>query len=168
MKTRIFSVLCENVAGVMMRVSRCFTRRQINMDSITVGIEPSGLARMIILFQADDKMASFMRKVLLRLEPIVEVQMLEPENSIAREICLFRTRKLKEEEMSETIRLIQSAGGKVLEVREGTLIGEIGGSHEEVEHLLSSLGPDLLKEVARSGQVYLSKNKGPDQASGGI
>lgn len=158
MKTRIFSVLCENVAGVMMRVSRCFTRRQINMDSVTVGIEPSGLARIIILFQADDRMAAFMRKVLLRLEPIVEVQVLEPENSIAREICLFRTRRLGEEEMSETIKLIQSAGGRVLEIREGSLIGEIGGNHEEVERLLSALGQDLLKEVARSGQVYLSRN----------
>ncbi len=158
MRTRIFSVLCENVAGVMMRVSRCFTRRQINMDSITVGIEPSGLARIIILFQADDKMTAFMRKILLRLEPILEVQVLEPENSIAREICLFKTRKLEEEEMSETIRLVQSAGGKVLEIREGSLIGEIGGNHEEVERLLSSLGQGMLKEVARSGQVYLSRN----------
>jgi len=157
-RTRIFSVLCENVAGVMMRVSRCFTRRQINMDSITVGIEPSGLARIIILFKADDKMASFMQRVLMRLEPIVEVQMLEPENSVAREICLFKTRKLEEEEMSEVIRFIQSAGGKVLEIREGSLIGEIGGSHEEVERLLSSLGTERLKEVARSGQVYLSRN----------
>ncbi len=157
-RTRIFSVLCENVAGVMMRVSRCFTRRQINMDSITVGIEPSGLARIIILFKADDKMASFMQRVLMRLEPIVEVQMLEPENSVAREICLFKTRKLGEEEMSEVIRFIQSAGGKVLEIREGSLIGEIGGSHEEVERLLSSLGTERLKEVARSGQVYLSRN----------
>jgi acetolactate synthase-1/3 small subunit len=158
MRTRIFSVLCENVAGVMMRVSRCFTRRQINMDSITVGIEPSGLARIIILFKADDKMTSFMQRILMRLEPIVEVQVLEPENSVAREICLFKTKRLGEEEMSEAIRLIQSSGGKVLEIREGGLIGEMGGSHEEVEKLLSSLGSERLKEVARSGQVYLSRN----------
>jgi acetolactate synthase-1/3 small subunit len=157
-RTRIFSVLCENVSGVMMRVSRCFTRRQINMDSITVGIEPSGLARIIILFKADDKMTSFMQRILMRLEPIVEVQVLEPENSIAREICLFKTKRLGEEEMSEAIRLIQSSGGKVLEIREGGLIGEMGGSHGEVEKLLSSLGPERLKEVARSGQVYLSRN----------
>ncbi len=158
MRTRIFSVLCENVAGVMMRVSRCFTRRQINMDSITVGIEPSGLARIIILFKADDKMTSFMQRVLMRLEPILEVRVLDPENSIAREICLFRTKRLEEGEMSEAIRLIQSMGGKVLEIREGALIGEVGGSHEEVERLLSSLGPHRLEEVARSGQVYLSRN----------
>lgn len=160
MKPRIFSLLCENVPGVMMRVSRCFTRRQINMDSITVGLEPSGLARIIILFKADDRMASFMRSILMRIEPVLEVQALEPENSITREICLFKTRRLEEEEMSEVIRQIQSAGGKVLEIREGSLIGEIGGSHEEVEHLLSKLSTDLLREVARSGMVYLSRNQG--------
>ena len=50
-------MLCQNVPGVMMRISRTFTRRMINLDSITVGIEPTGNARIILIFKSDDRMA---------------------------------------------------------------------------------------------------------------
>ena len=65
MKTHIFSILCQNVPGVMMRITRVFTRRQINLDSITVGVEPSGLARIILMFKADDRLAELMKHVCL-------------------------------------------------------------------------------------------------------
>lgn len=141
-----------------MRISRCFTRTQINMDSITVGIEPSGLARIILMFQADDQMADFMRRVIARLEPIVDVGVIEPERSIVREISLIKTRPLEERELLEVVQKVEQAGGRVLDLRGNVLIAELGGDHEDVERVIRSLGPDIFKEVARSGQVYMARS----------
>ena len=157
MKTRMFSVLCQNVPGVMMRVSRTFTRRMINLDSITVGIEPSGNARIILIFKSDDRMAEFLHRVLSRAEPIIYVEVIEHERSIAREIALLKTCKLDEKRMVKVVQQVERAGGKVLDDRNNVLILEVSGSHEDIENIVSALGPDILKEVARSGQVLISR-----------
>jgi acetolactate synthase-1/3 small subunit len=157
MKTRIFSVLCQNVPGVMMRISRDFTRRQINLDSITVGIEPTGLARIILMFKADDHMAELMRRVVARSEPIVDVEVIEPERSIVREVALLKTKKLDDKTMWQVVQRIERAGGRVVDLKNGVLIAELSGEHEEIERVVEALGPDVLKEVARSGQVLISR-----------
>lgn len=157
MKIRIFSVLCQNVPGVMMRISRDFTRRQINLDSITVGIEPTGLARIILMFKADDHMAELMRRVLARSEPIVDVEVIEPERSIVREVALLKTKKLDDKTMWQVVQRVERAGGRVVELKNGVLIAELSGEHEEIERVVKALGPEVLREVARSGQVLISR-----------
>ena len=157
MKIRIFSVLCQNVPGVMMRISRDFTRRQINLDSITVGIEPTGLARIILMFKADDHMAELMRRVVARSEPIVDVEVIEPERSIVREVALLKTKRLDDKTMWQVVQRVERAGGRVVELKNGVLIAELSGEHEEIERVVEALGPEVLREVARSGQVLMSR-----------
>ncbi len=159
MKTRIFSVLCQNVPGVMMRMSRYFTRRQINIDSITVGIEPTGLARIILMFKADDSLAELMCRIVERSEPVVDVEVIEPERSIVREIALLKTKKLGEKKMWQIAQQIEKAGGRVLETKGGVLIAELSGEHDEIERVIKELGEEVLKEVARSGQVLISREE---------
>lgn len=157
MAIHIFSVLCENEPGVMMRISRAFMRRQVNVDSITVGIEPSGLARIILMFKADERMAEFLRRVILRLMQVIDVEPLEGETSVVREIALLKTKQLSEKDRGKVLHQIEKVGGRVLEVRDNTLIAEIHGDHERIERVIQSLGSKVLKEVARSGQVLISR-----------
>ncbi|KXA92846.1 hypothetical protein AKJ41_01405 [candidate division MSBL1 archaeon SCGC-AAA259O05] len=157
MSTHVFSILCRNEPGVMMRISRVFTRRQVNMDSITVGIEPSGDARIIVLFKSDERMANFLRRILERLTQVIEVDPLRSETSIVREIALLKTKSLKGEEKEETLYRIEEIGGRILEVKEDAIIAEIHGDHERIENVVQDLGSDVLEEVVRSGQVYISK-----------
>ena len=157
MRTRIFSVLCLNAPGVMMRISRTFTRRQINLDSITVGIEPTGMARIILMFKADDRLTEFMRRVLVRAEPIIDVEVIEPERSIVREVALLKTKKLDEKQLLKVVQQVERAGGRVLDSNDNVLIIELSGSHDEIEEVVMGLGSDILKEVARSGQVLISR-----------
>ncbi len=140
-----------------MRIARAYTRRQVNMDSITVGIEPSGDARIIILFKADERKADFLRKVLERLEQVKKVNPLRGETSIVREIALLKTKPLKGEKKEETLYRIEEIGGRVLEVQGDAVIAEIHGDHERIENIIQDLGPETFEEVARSGQVYVSK-----------
>jgi acetolactate synthase-1/3 small subunit len=160
MRQRIFSVLCENSPGVMMRISRDFTRRQINLDSITVGIEPTGMARIILIFKADDRMTEHLYKVLSRLTQVIEIEVLEPETSIVREVALLKTKRLSDKKMWEVIQMVEKAGGRILESKNNALVAELSGTHEDIERLVQVLGPDVLQEVARSGQVIISREMG--------
>jgi len=160
MRQRIFSVLCENSPGVMMRISRDFTRRQINLDSITVGIEPTSMARIILMFKADDHMAEHLYKVLSRLTQVIDVEVLEPETSIVREVALLKTKKLSDKKMWEVVQTVEKAGGRILESKNNAVVAELSGTHEDIERLVQTLGPDVLQEVARSGQVIISREMG--------
>lgn len=157
MSYHVFSILCKNEPGVMMRIARAYTRRQVNMDSITVGIEPSGNARIIVLFESDERMADFLRKVLERLIQVIEVEPLRGETSIVREIALLKTKPLKGDKKEETLRRIEEIGGRILEVQGDAVIAEIHGDHDRIENVLQDLGEETFEEVARSGQVYVSK-----------
>lgn len=127
------------------------------MDSITVGMEPSGDARIIALFKSDERMANFLRRILERLTQVVEVEPLRGETSIVREIALLKTKSLEGEEKEETLYRIEEIGGRILEVKEDAIIAEIHGDHERIESVVQDLGEDVLDEVVRSGQVYISK-----------
>lgn len=140
-----------------MRISRAFTRRQVNMESVTVGIEPSGDARIIILFESDERMANFLRKVLERLTQVIEVDPLREETSIVREIALLKTKPLEGDKKEETLYRIEEIGGRILEVQGDAIIAEIHGDHERIENIIQDLGPETFEEVARSGQVYISR-----------
>ena len=55
-KYHVISTLVENKPGVLQKVAGLFTRRDFNIDSITVGeSEVNGLARMVITVKADEK-----------------------------------------------------------------------------------------------------------------
>lgn len=157
MAYHIFSILCQNRPGVMMRIARAFTRRQVNMDSITVGLEPTGDARIIILFEADERMADYLKKVLERLIQVIEVEPLREETSLVREIALLKTKPLEGDKKEETLYRIEEIGGRILEVQGDAVIAEIHGDHERIEKIIQDLGPETFEEVARSGQVYISK-----------
>lgn len=157
MSTHVFSILCENKPGVLMRISRAFTRRQVNMDSVTVGLEPTGNARIIVLFKSDERMSNFLRRVLERLTEVLEVEPIRGETSLVREIALLKTKRLKGEEKEKTLYRIEEIGGRVLEVKEDAVIAEIHGDHDRIESVIQDLGSNVLDEVARSGQVFISR-----------
>jgi acetolactate synthase-1/3 small subunit len=130
------------------------------LDSITVGIEPTGMARIILMFKADDHMAEHLYKVISRLTPVIDVEVLEPETSIVREVALLKTKKLSDKKMWEVIQTVEKAGGRVLESKNNALVAELSGIHDEIEKLVQTLGSDVLQEVARSGQVIISREMG--------
>jgi len=52
---------------------------------------------------------------------------------------------------------VERAGGKILDNNDNILIIELSGGHDEIEEVIAALGADIFKEVARSGQVLISR-----------
>jgi len=118
------------------------------------------MARIILMFKADDHMAEHLYRVLSRLTQVINVEVLEPETSIVREVALLKTKKLSDKKMWEVIQQVEKAGGRVLESKNNALVAELSGTHDDIERLVQTLGPDVLQEVARSGQVIISREMG--------
>ena len=74
MKRIVLSILVENTAGVLSRVSGLFSRRGYNIDSLTVGeTQKSGISRMTVVANGDDQILQQIKNQLNKLEDVKEI-----------------------------------------------------------------------------------------------
>ena len=87
---RTLSVLVENTSGVLSQVSRLFSRKGYNIESLAVGTtDDPTVSRITIEVMADSKMMEQLMNQLRKLFPVYSVQELLPERSIRRELVMF-------------------------------------------------------------------------------
>lgn len=90
---RTLSVLVENAAGVLSQVSRLFSRKGYNIESLAVGTtDAPAVSRITIEVWADKPMIEQIMNQLRKQFSVYSVQELLPERSIRRELVMFKVR----------------------------------------------------------------------------
>lgn len=88
---RSLSVLVENEAGVLSQVSRMFSRKGYNIESLAVDTtDQPNVSRITIEVMADEKHTNLLCNQLRKLLPVHSVKLLNPANSIRRELILLK------------------------------------------------------------------------------
>ena len=86
-----FAVYVDNIPGVLNRVASLFRRRAFNIESLTVGhTERSGLSRMTIVVDTDDRGARLVEANLYKLIPVRRVDDITRVPTIARDLALIK------------------------------------------------------------------------------
>ena len=84
------SVLVENHAGVLSKVSGLFSRRGFNIDSLAVGItEDPAISRMTIVVDGDEYTVEQLEKQLNKVIPVIKVKTLREGDYIPRTCLLY-------------------------------------------------------------------------------
>ena len=82
MHKRILSLLVDNTAGVLSRISGLFSRRGYNIDSLTVGVTADErYSRMTVVCSGDSMILEQITKQLAKLVDVRDIKVLEPDNS---------------------------------------------------------------------------------------
>ena len=124
-KYHVISTLVENKPGVLQKVAGLFTRRDFNIDSITVGeSEVEGLARMVITVKGDDKILEQVTKQLNKLVDVIKIKDIT-KNAVKRELCLVKVNIPNEKARAEIMQYANIFRAKIVDVTEETLIIEI-------------------------------------------
>ena len=83
---RVFSLLVDNNPGVLSRIAGLFSRRGYNVDSITAGTTADPrFTRITIVTSGDELILSQIERQVRKLEDIIEIKELKPEESVYRE-----------------------------------------------------------------------------------
>ena len=91
---RVFSLLVDNNPGVLSRVSGLFSRRGYSIDSITAGVTADPrFTRITIVASGDELILSQIEKQVRKLEDVIEIKVLHPEDSVYRELRFGRIRR---------------------------------------------------------------------------
>ena len=81
----VLSLLVENNPGVLNRVAGLFSRRGYNIESISVGqTNIKGMSRMTVVSTGDEQILTQIEKQLGKLVEVVEIEKLEPDDSVYR------------------------------------------------------------------------------------
>jgi acetolactate synthase-1/3 small subunit len=155
---RTLSVLVENAAGVLSQVSRLFSRKGYNIESLAVGTtNDPAVSRITIEVLADEPMIEQIMNQLRKLFPVYSVQELAPERSIRRELVMVKVRAESADVRNEVIQIANIFRASIIDVSLKTLTLALIGDEtkaEAMEKLLDAFG---ILELVRTGMVALER-----------
>ena len=151
------SVLVENKAGVLTRVTSLFARRGFNIDSLAVGVtEDPSLSRITIVVSGEDTSLEQVAKQLHKLINVLKIQDLDQRETVDRELVLYKV-NAPADRRHEIIEIANVFSAKIVDVGRNTLTIEATGADDKLaamEDLLRTYG---IKELARTGKIALSR-----------
>jgi acetolactate synthase-1/3 small subunit len=160
MKKMVLSILVDNTAGVLSRVSGLFSRRGYNIDSLTVGVTQDPLySRMTVVVNGDDQILEQIGKQLLKLEDVREVRELLPEESVCRELILVKVLAAIEERQA-VIAVADIFRAKIVDVAKESLMIELTGNQAKIDAFIKLLEGFTIKELVRTGITGLARGSG--------
>lgn len=147
----IISLLMENEAGALSRVSGLFSARGYNIESLTVApTEDSSLSRMTIVTSGSDDIIEQIIKQLNKLIDVVKVLDLNNGKHIERELMLVKV-KASHQYREEMKRISDIFRGRIIDVSDNTFTIEITGSSTKLDAYLDSLDKSVIVETVRTG-----------------
>ena len=153
------SVLVENKSGVLARVAGLFSGRGYNIDSLNVAeTEDSTVSRMTIVARGDDRILEQITKQLNRLVDVIKVIDLTSEEHVERELVLIKV-SASAKVRSEIIQIADIFRANIVDVSLDTLIVRVTGDGDKVGAMIDILRPYGIREIARSGQVAISRGR---------
>lgn len=151
------SVLVENHAGVLSKVSGLFSRRGFNIDSLAVGVtEDSKISRMTIVVDGDEYIVEQVEKQLNKVIPVIKVKILKQDEFISRELSLIKV-NCSTAGRAEIMKIAELMQARIVDVCPTALTLEFTDTLERTETLISLLRPYSIREIVRTGTVAIEK-----------
>ena len=162
MQKHTLVALMENKPGVLSRVATLFRRRNYNIESLSVGhSEASGISRMTIVLDGDERIVEQVVKQLEKLINVTEVLDVSHDETVFRELALIKV-TAGPGSRSEIIELTHVFRARVVDVGATALTVEVVGPESRVNSLIGLLQPYGIKELARTGRVAMVRSSNGD------
>ena len=151
------SVLVENRAGVLARVSGLFARRGFNIISLAVApSEDERFSRITIAVDVASSTLEQVTKQLFKLVNVVKITELDPRDAVERELLLV-TVDAAPGIRSQIIELVDVFEGRILNVGHDRLTVSLEGPPNKLDDFEELVRPYGIAELARTGRVALPK-----------
>ncbi|AGB02712.1 acetolactate synthase small subunit [Methanoregula formicica] len=166
MKPHTLSVLVENKAGVLSRVTGLFSRRGFNIESLAVGpCEEPGMSRITIVVIGDDAQVEQVMKQLNKLIDIIKVSDLTGNERVERELALIKVTAEVGSSRAEIMQIAEIFRAQIVDVSPKSLILQVIGTPQKIDAMEKLLRQYGVKEFVRTGTVGILR--GTKNVAGG-
>ena len=147
----IISILVENEAGALSRISGLFSARGYNIETLTVApTEDASMSRMTIVTTGSEDVVEQITKQLNKLIEVVKVIDLSEAEHIERELMLIKVRA-GQKEREDMKRMADIFRGRIIDVSDNTYTIELTGNTQKLDAFIKSLDQGSIIETVRTG-----------------
>ena len=153
------TVFSENRVGLLSLISNTFTRRKLNIE--TLSVSPSSIEGVhkftITVVTEQSTVAKLVKQIEKRID-VLKAFFYRDDEIVFQEIALYKvpTRRLVSETSVEDI--IRKYGARILEMKSEYTVLELTGHHGETEALFEELKKYDIRQFVRSGRVAVTKS----------
>ena len=159
-RKHILSILVENKPGVLTRIAGLFARRGFNINTLAVGpTDDESLSRITLTLDGAMHPIDQVTKQLHKLVNVIKIRDLEPAETVARELALFKI-SADGSSRAEVMQMVEIFRGRIIDVSRRSVIIEVTGSWDKIEAFERMVRPFGLVEMARTGEIALSRGRG--------
>ncbi|MCP1716176.1 acetolactate synthase-1/3 small subunit [Methanocalculus alkaliphilus] len=154
MKIHTLSILVENRAGVLSRVSGMFSRRGFNIESLAVGTcEQPEMSRITITVRGDDTVIEQVKKQLNKLIDVIKVSDITYREHVRRELALIKVAASPGTTRAEVMQIADIFRAQIIDVGAKTLVLQVVGDPDKIDALETLLRQYGVKELIRTGTI---------------
>ena len=153
------TVYSENQVGLLNQVTIVFTRRQVNIESLTVSRSAiPGIHKFTITAFTDHES---IRKIVLQIEKRIDVlkaYYYTDDDIIFQEIALYKVPTESLMSNNETETLVRKFNARILEVTKEYTVIEQAGHKAEIDAMFDDLNKNKILQFVRSGRVAITRS----------
>ncbi|SEM34127.1 acetolactate synthase, small subunit [Mesobacillus persicus] len=156
---RIITLTVLNRPGVLNRITNLFSKRNYNIESISVGeTEQEGISRITCVVNVDnDRVIEQITKQVNKQIDVLKVADISDQAVVARELALIKVQSTPQNR-NEIYSLIEPFRASVIDVGKDSLIIQITGESEKIEAFIELIKPYGIKELARTGTTAFPRS----------
>src|SRR6516225_9853819 len=159
-RKHILSILVENKPGVLTRIAGLFARRGFNIDTLAVGpTDDDAISRITLTLDGAVHPIDQVTKQLHKLVNVIKIRDLEPEETLARELALFKV-SADGASRTEVMQICEIFRAKIVDVSRRALVVEVTGTCDKLDGFERQVRPFGLIEMARTGEIAISRGRG--------
>jgi acetolactate synthase-1/3 small subunit len=159
-RKHILSILVENKPGVLSRIAGLFARRGFNIDTLAVGpTDEERLSRITLTLDGATHPIDQVTKQLHKLVNVLKIRDLEPEETLARELALFKV-TADGANRAEVMQVCEVFRAKIVDMNRRSMVVEVTGTYEKVDAFERLIRPFGLIEMARTGEIAIARGRG--------
>lgn len=152
------SVFTENKTGVLARVISTFTKRHINIESITASSSSmEGVYRFIIVVILDETSVVKLVAQLDKQIDVIKAFHYNNDEMVHQEVAMYKVPTEVFINGNIVEKIIRKHNARILEVEKEFIVIEKTGLKEETEALLNELRQYGIYEFVRSGRIAIAK-----------
>ena len=157
MQKKVFQLLVDNTSGVLSRISRLFSRRGYNIESITAGTTSNPkYTRITIVATGDEAILEQIEKQVGKLIDVRQIWELKPDSSVFRELIMIKIRA-KDDQRQAIVSVSDIFRAKIIDVDIDSMIIELTGNQSKIDAFLDLLAGYEILEIARTGIAGLRR-----------
>ncbi len=153
-------IYTENYIGLLNQISVIFTRRNINLQSLTTSESAyKGIFRFTVVVTLDEKTVKTVTKQIERIIDVLKAYYHTEDEILHQEIALYKIPTKSITEGNAVEKLVRQYNARIMEVHSEYTVIEKTGHKKETQELFEKLKDYGVMQFVRSGRVAISKEK---------